>query len=418
MTHLTSERTATPLSWSQTVVVSGFERARVTSCLARMLGLAVAVIVLAVCGSAMPPVVRADETAYLPFYTPPSPLPPGLPGDLIRTNRRGSCSNRRTARSVCRHRNTDHVPQQRRPRTARGGEWHLYRTRRPLAGPRPSPPSRVCGHGLWHGRAVCTVAHVQSGHPASLQTGFDVMFNLEEGWVATLLARGFAIVITDGVGMGVHDSRSPQFLNRNAGRSCTHRRCPRCNEVARHLPGLPRPCRLLGVALQAHTALSAAELAASYGPELHVVGTYAAAAPTDIAAVLPAMDGNFLAGVLGYVLRGIMASYPATEQPIWDALAPRGAEMLANTGRQCLLQTGVDYMFRHIQFWFKQDIFATAAAEPFKSLLSGSADRQRQTHRPGLSDAQPVGSLDPYSAVEQTAADWCAMDADVTLVDE
>ena len=45
------------------------------------------------------------------------------------------------------------------------------------------------------------------------------------------------------------------------------------------------------------------------------------------------IDGNFLAGSLGWVLKGIQESYPETEQPIWDALTPRGAEMLANTSR-------------------------------------------------------------------------------------
>ena len=31
------------------------------------------------------PDARADESQYLEFYTPPDPLPPGAPGDLIRT---------------------------------------------------------------------------------------------------------------------------------------------------------------------------------------------------------------------------------------------------------------------------------------------------------------------------------------------
>ena len=46
--------------------------------------------------------------------------------------------------------------------------------------------------------------------------GFDLMLNVEEGWIATMLARGFAIVVTDGVGMGIHGAQSPQWLNREA----------------------------------------------------------------------------------------------------------------------------------------------------------------------------------------------------------
>lgn len=33
----------------------------------------------------LPQPAAADETPYLAFYTPPDPLPPGEPGDLIRT---------------------------------------------------------------------------------------------------------------------------------------------------------------------------------------------------------------------------------------------------------------------------------------------------------------------------------------------
>jgi len=46
--------------------------------------------------------------------------------------------------------------------------------------------------------------------------GFDLMLNVEEGFIATLLARGYAIVVTDGVGMGIHSPDSPQWLNRVA----------------------------------------------------------------------------------------------------------------------------------------------------------------------------------------------------------
>ena len=48
------------------------------------------VAVLAVAGAVVPilpqvSVARGDESPYLEFYTPPDPLPPGQPGDLIRT---------------------------------------------------------------------------------------------------------------------------------------------------------------------------------------------------------------------------------------------------------------------------------------------------------------------------------------------
>jgi len=88
-----------------------------------------------------------------------------------------------------------------------------------------------------------------------------------------------------------------------------------------------------------HTSMAAAELASTYAPELNIVGTYANGPTTDLAATIPSIDG-VLAGSLGWVLKGIQESYPETEQPIWDALTPRGVEMLANTSRQCLSKPG------------------------------------------------------------------------------
>ena len=57
-------------------------------------------------------------------------------------------------------------------------------------------------------------------------------------------------------------------------------------------------------------SLSAAELDSTYAPELNIVGTFADAPVTDVLAAIPDIDGNFLAVLAGYLLRGIIAAYP------------------------------------------------------------------------------------------------------------
>jgi hypothetical protein len=283
----------------------------------------------------------------------------------------------------------------------------------PGNGPRPLLAYATAPYGL--GEQCAPSRMFNQGIHASLQTGFDLMFNLEEGFIATLLARGFAIMVTDGVGMGIHVPQSPQFLNRFAGGTALIDGA----RAAMQLPGTSLdphgPVAFWGWLSGGAAALSAAELAGSYGPELNVVGTYASAAPTDLASEIPSIDGNFLVAALGYVLRGIMASYPETEQAIWDSLTPRGVEMLANIGRQCLLQSGIDYAFRHVGFWFKEDPYELVKVDPFKGIL----DLQR------IGNIKPTGPVylshnrwdpfNPYQSVVATAADWCAMGADVTL---
>jgi triacylglycerol lipase len=280
-------------------------------------------------------------------------------------------------------------------------------------GPRPLIAYATIPFGM--GEQCAPSRLFNQGIHASLDTGFDVMFNMEEGWIATLLARGFAIVVTDGVGMGVHIAGSPQFLNRMAAGAALIDAA----RAAMKLPGTSLdshgPVAFWGWIAGGHAALSAAEMAGTYGTGLDVVGTYAASAPTDLASVLPPTDGNALAGLTGYVLRGIIASYPQLDQPIRATLTPRGLEMLDNTGRQCLMQTAIDYMFRHFDGWFNNDIYAAVAVDPFKGLLAAQRVGNVKPNAPVYLEHNRWDPFAPYASTVQTALDWCAKRADVTL---
>ena len=241
------------------------------------------------------------------------------------------------------------------------------------------------------------------------------MINVEEGWIATMLARGFAIAVTDGVGMGIHGPQSPQWLNREAAGNREARRGTRGDETARHLAGPARTGRVLGLCAGGQASLSAAELASSYAPELNIVGTFADAPVTDVVAAIPGIDGNFLAVLAGYLLRGIIASYPQTEEPIRGVLTPRGLQMLDWSGHTCLLQGGVDYAFRHLAFWFNTDLNALVSNDPFNSLLAAQRVGNIKPRGPVYISHNRWDPLIPYQAARQTAADWGAMDADVEL---
>jgi triacylglycerol lipase len=266
---------------------------------------------------------------------------------------------------------------------------------------------------------------INQGIHADTSSGFDVMVNLDQGFIGTLIARGFAVVVTDGVGAGVHGQSSPQFLNRVAAGTALI-------DAARAAMKLPDtsldphgPVAFWGWLAGGHAALAAAELADTYGPELNTVGAYAGAAPTDIAVLVPVFDGNFLAGATGWILRGLFAAYPETEQPIRDALTPRGLEMLDNTGRQCFLQTAIDYEFRHLgggpadaesgRFWFKMDAYEAVQVDPLKSLLKTMRLGVSKPKPPVYFDHNRWDSFAPYQTTLQTAREYCAMGADVTF---
>lgn len=359
---------------------------------------------------------HADESQYEQFYTPPEPLPPGKPGDLIRTEPSrlvlepsGQLGALVGTGTRIMYRSTDAQGQP----VAVTGTYIEPDNPWTGTGPRPLLAYATIPFGM--GEQCAPSRLLNQGIHASLQTGFDVMLNIEEGWIATLLARGFAIVITDGVGLGVHSPRSPQLFNRFAGGSALI-------DAARAAMRLPDtsldphgPVAFWGWLAGGHAALSAAEMASTYGSELKVVGTYAASAPTDLAEVLAPVDGNFLAGATGYVLRGLIASYPDLDQPVRATLTPRGQEMLDNTGRQCLAQTGIDYMFRHLEGWFNIDLYAAVQTDPFRTLLATQRIGNVKPSAPVYFEHNRWDSFAPYAPARQSAADWCAKGADVTF---
>jgi len=360
------------------------------------------------------PEAHADDRHYEQFYTPPETLPAGRPGDLIRTEPQrlvlepsGQLGAFQGTGTRIMYRSTD----------ARGnpvpvtGTYIEPTVPWPGKGPRPLLAYATLPYGAGEQCAPSRLFD-QGIH---FSQGMDLMMNIEEGFVATLLARGFAIVVTDGVGMGIHGPQSPQFLNRVAAGTALI-------DAARAAMKLPDtsldphgPVAFWGIASGGHASLSAAEQVATYAPELHVVGTFADSPLVDLAAELPGIDGSFLAGTTGYILRGIFASYPELEQPIRDSMTPRGLQMLDWSGHTCMMQAGIDYAFRHLQFWFNGDVHEMVSVDPFKSLLAAQRIGNLKPTGPVYISINRYDPLADYTAVRQTAVDYCAKGADMTL---
>ena len=376
---------------------------------------AVAVVLFAAFPSlTFAPVAGADDRQYEEFYTPPDPLPPGQPGDLIRTEPSrmalepsGQLGAYIGTGTRIMYRSTD---AQGNP-VAVTGTYIEPDVPWPGNGPRPLLAYATGPYGAGEQCAPSRLFN-QGIH---FSQGFDLMINVEEGRIATMLARGFAIAVTDGVGMGIHGPQSPQWLNREAAGTAMLDAA----RAAMKLPGTSLdphgPVAFWGYASGGQASLSAAELASSYAPELNIVGTFADAPVTDVVAAIPGIDGNFLAVLAGYLLRGIIASYPQTEEPIRGVLTPRGLQMLDWSGHTCLLQGGVDYAFRHLAFWFNTDLNALVSNDPFNSLLAAQRVGNIKPKGPVYISHNRWDPLIPYQAARQTAADWCAMDADVEL---
>ena len=289
--------------------------------------------VLLVIGSALvsPGFSRADggqdEAQYEEFYTPPDPLPPGQPGDLIRTEPSrlvlepsGQLGAIIATGTRIMYRSTD----------ARGnpiavtGTYFEPDNPWPGNGPRPlisyAPGTQGQGNQCAPSRMFNQGIHYSGG--------WDIMFNYEELFVATMVARGFAIVMTDYEGLGTPPMHT--YVNRLAeGQAVLD-----AARAAMRLPGTSLdphgPVAFWGYSQGGGATASAAELAPSYAPELHIVGTYAGAPVADLKELLPYADGSALVGVVGYAINSAIAAYPEYAETIRSKLSPRGEDMLAS----------------------------------------------------------------------------------------
>jgi pimeloyl-ACP methyl ester carboxylesterase len=131
------------------------------------------------------------------------------------------------------------------------------------------------------GRRIVAWAHGTMGLGDSCAPSTDVqpLNGIEDG--PALLAAGDAIVATDYEGLGTPGSH-PYVVGPSEARSVLDavRAATRLRNAH-----LGRSLVAFGHSQGAHAALFTGELAASYAPELHLIGVAAAAPPTDVAAM-------------------------------------------------------------------------------------------------------------------------------------
>ena len=355
------------------------------------------------------PVYNEDE--YTAFYTPPDPIPDSRPGDLIRTEPSPlvlepsgqlgaimATGTRVMYRSIDARGNPDVVT----------GTYLEPYADWPGAGPRPLI---VYGPGTQGQGDQCAPSR-QFNQGIHWAPWLDLAFNYEEGFAATMVARGFAIFMTDYEGLGTI--------------GVTHTYVNRLSQGHAMLDGARAAMRLPGTSLDPHgpvvfwgysqgggAAASAAELAASYAPDVHVVGSYAGAPPADLHEMMPYADGSVLVGVIGYTLNSVIAAYPEHAEEIRATLTPRGVDLMDKTRDQCVAETMTKFMFRHVQPYFNRDVTELMNSEPFLSLFDEQRIGRLKPNAPVLININRYDPVVPWTGANQLAVDWCAQGADV-----
>ena len=367
------------------------------------------------------PAANANDDEYIAFYTPPADPPSGNPGDIIKTE---------PARLV-------YEPSGQLGGWTATGTRMMYQTTnakgQPVAatgmyleptvpwtgkGPRPLVAYAPGPYGIGE---QCAPSRLMS-QDIHFSQGFDLTINYEEGFMATMVARGYGVMVVDGVGMGVHIPGGPEFANRlSAGTAL--------------LDGARAALNLPGTSLQRNSAIafwgwltggqmagSAAEQASTYAPELNIVGTALNTPIANLSLMPPFLDGSLLIGALAYVLNGVVFAYPETAELLMGALTERGKHYIQWSSYICLVQSVADFGFRHMYFpdntgWFVAPPDQIFGAEPVKSLLLAQnlgANHNRPTG-PVFISANRFDAFNPYQASTDLASQWCAEGADVQL---
>ena len=347
---------------------------------------------------------------YGEFYTVPDPLPAGRPGDVIRTQPMrlvyepsGELGGWVATGTRIMYRSTN----------ARGKPIAVtgtyFEPDRPWPGQGPRPLV-VVGPGTQGQGDQCAPSRVfeQGIHFSS---GLDIMLGYEEMFMATMVARGFAVVVTDYEGLGTGGVHP--YVNRL---SEAHAMLDAAR-AAKNLPGTSLtpdgPVATWGYSQGGGASAAAVELAPDYAPELNLVGAYAGAPPADLAEVLPYLDGSLLAGVVGYLLNGVFSAYPETEPMIRPKLTPQGEDLVNRTKDQCVVETALTFGFHPLASYFQGDARQLAADPALGKLLLAQRIGLLKPKAPVLIDSNRYDPLVPWTAANQLGRDWCAQGADV-----
>jgi dienelactone hydrolase len=330
------------------------------------------------------------------FYTPPSPLPPGSPGDIIRAEPTtvsfllGVPLLGVNAWRIM-YRSTDAQDQ---PIAATGT---LLVPQLPwLFGARPLVAYLLGSHGSGQ---QCT---------PSIQLHQGVQF--EASLLTPYLSQGWAVVVPDYQRLPVHAyaiSKTAGQVTLDAARAAA--------KVAGSGITAKNPVAITGYSQGGHAAAAAAERHPMYAPELNLKGVAAGGVPANLRDVANAVDGGFLFGVVPMAIASLTTTYPELSL---DAFNEAGKAACATAAKQCIPETVTAWAMHH----FTE---LTVGEKTFNELLAERPDYAAAVDAQTLGTLKPSvpvltysGLFDPWVPMEVTLNlhdDWCDQGANVSF---
>jgi hypothetical protein len=335
------------------------------------------------------------------FYVPPSPLPAGADGDVIKS-----------------------APSQYANATS---TRIMYLSRDAKNNRIPVTGSVIVPNKAWSGpgpRPIVAYAPFTAGMddrcaPSKTLAGEssgDLAATFQNGFVDALLGKGFAVAQTDYEGLGTPGEHAYVMRLSEAHTVLDVIRAAQRTPGA----GLPAngPVGIAGYSEGGSAAASAAELAATYAPELDVKGAYIGAPPADKAKLAETLDGSMYAAFLGYALIGINTSYP--ESKILDELAnERGRKLFEEATKTCTIEGVFKYMFTNTSSLTKdgRPVAAYLNQAPFDRIVAENRNGTAKPAMPVLVEHTRFDDAIPYEIGKQLGKDYCSQGANAEFRD-
>ena len=305
-------------------IVAGHRKV-IGATLAGLLGLGVLVAT-----SAAP---ASGAAAHVPtgdaFYSPPKPLAKAKPGTIIRSALLGGAPAGAQAWRVLYH--------------SRAVDGHDIAVSGVVIAPKGAAPKG--------GRVVVTWAHGTSGMAdlcapskqsdigsGAASTSGPAGYGAWMPMVQTFLDAGYVVAATDYEGLGT-PGLHPFLVGESEGRSVLD-----AARAAHDLRAASAAKKVLvfGHSQGGHAALFAGELAASYAPDLKLLGITAGAPAPDVEHTLPFVaSASFANGFIVSVVEGFHAAYPAFDPA--QVLTPDALAQASIVDQKCLQDVATAY---------------------------------------------------------------------------
>ncbi|MFZ3393964.1 lipase family protein [Rhodococcus sp. 7Tela_A2] len=232
--------------------------------------------------------------------------------------------------------------------------------------------------------------------------------------IGPLLARGYAVAVTDYEGLGTAGVHP--YLNRaSQGHAML--------DLARATRSLGTlgvdedgPIAFWGYSQGGMAAASAAELASTYAPELPVAGAVAGSPPASLRDLAVAGDGSFLSGGIGWVVNGFVSAYPQHADDMLAVFNPAGLDILGRAEKACVFDAPLLDPFSSTTRYTVdgRPIVEHLSEEPWASLVAEQELGNRTPSAP-VFVAQATGDdFVLVSGVDTMVGKWCLTGATVT----